>query len=628
VRTVPALVLVIAELVRDGPLGQHVPRSHHPSRHSGHNDHSLPHEQQPLKPKRTPAHLRSEIDAPLVDGDTPPRTGGQSPREVTPEAAEGPQASKRAGQVLTPMRIACLAGLVSLGIACYQLSLPNVLTGVLGYNLGYDDGVYLGVATRLVHGVLPYRDFVFVHPPGIAYLMSPVALIGRIIGTHGSLVIARCVTAVVVGMNAMLAGILVRSAGRVAVAVSSFSLALWPLTVSVDRTLELEPYLVFFCLLGAILVFERGDLAAPRRVFLGGLVFGFAFVVKVWGVLPIAAVLLCCVPRWRRGVLPLALGLALGILVPCLPFLLIAPHAFFHDVIVAQLSRNDVYSGPATPLNSRFFLMSGLGGLSAISISPDFAEVLFALLAIVTVFVFGIGIRHRTRMEWFALASSAIVLLGMFDSPDLYDHYAYFPVAFFVLLIGVCVSRLATRIVSLGTTLWSKLKPASRMAGALSFWAVLLSAVAFFVSQDASYAQAYLSEASNPGAQLASVIPAGACVISDYPVDLIVANRYTPAKAGCPAVVDPYGMWLADDNGTEPHPAGPYNLAFVEEWFQWLKEANYVELRIPFSDFLPWSQYSITWFQQNYRLVAHFHVVYAHGYIDTQKDEYVYKRIG
>ena len=43
----------------------------------------------------------------------------------------------------------------------------------------YDDGVYLGAAIRFVSGVLPYRDFVFVQPPGIVVLMSPVALLGR-----------------------------------------------------------------------------------------------------------------------------------------------------------------------------------------------------------------------------------------------------------------------------------------------------------------------------------------------------------------------------------------------------------------------------------------------------------------
>ena len=49
----------------------------------------------------------------------------------------------------------------------------------------------LGTAIRLVHGVLPYRDYAFVHPPGIALLMTPAALVGRFVGTHDAMAVAR-----------------------------------------------------------------------------------------------------------------------------------------------------------------------------------------------------------------------------------------------------------------------------------------------------------------------------------------------------------------------------------------------------------------------------------------------------
>ena len=47
----------------------------------------------------------------------------------------------------------------------------------------YDDGVYLGAALRLVHGVLPYRDFVLVQPPGLILVMTPVAALAKWTGT-------------------------------------------------------------------------------------------------------------------------------------------------------------------------------------------------------------------------------------------------------------------------------------------------------------------------------------------------------------------------------------------------------------------------------------------------------------
>jgi alpha-1,2-mannosyltransferase len=44
----------------------------------------------------------------------------------------------------------------------YQLTRPGYLLGVTEY----DDGVNFGDALRLVSGVIPYRDFVMVQPPG------------------------------------------------------------------------------------------------------------------------------------------------------------------------------------------------------------------------------------------------------------------------------------------------------------------------------------------------------------------------------------------------------------------------------------------------------------------------------
>ena len=212
------------------------------------------------------------------------------------------------------------AGLVALGIGIYQLSLPNVLSGVLPVTRDYDEGVYVSVSIRLIHGVLPYRDFVFIHPPGIALLMSPLALLGVITGSSASsLIIARVLILVVVAINAVLVGRLVRLIGRVAVAVASFSLALWPLSVAVDRDIELEPYLVLFCLVGALLVFKTDEDPSKRRVFLGGLAFGFAFAVKIWALMPIAAVLLVMLPRWRREGRWLVLGMATAVLLRVYP---------------------------------------------------------------------------------------------------------------------------------------------------------------------------------------------------------------------------------------------------------------------------------------------------------------------
>jgi alpha-1,2-mannosyltransferase len=65
--------------------------------------------------------------------------------------------------------------LLGLGLRLYLLSQPGYLLGVTQY----DDGPYFGSALRLVHGALPYRNFIIVQPPGITLLMTPAALLAQ-----------------------------------------------------------------------------------------------------------------------------------------------------------------------------------------------------------------------------------------------------------------------------------------------------------------------------------------------------------------------------------------------------------------------------------------------------------------
>ena len=82
---------------------------------------------------------------------------------------------------LTPVNLVIIiTTLVAFGLRFYyQSTRPGFLVGVTEY----DDGPYFGSAVRLVHGSMPYRDFVLVQPPGITLLMSPAALLSYLVGT-------------------------------------------------------------------------------------------------------------------------------------------------------------------------------------------------------------------------------------------------------------------------------------------------------------------------------------------------------------------------------------------------------------------------------------------------------------
>jgi hypothetical protein len=64
--------------------------------------------------------------------------------------------------------IVALCAVIAAALDVLQLSRPGYLLGGTP-----DISVYLGTAVRLVHGALPYRDFVLVQPPGSTLLLSP-----------------------------------------------------------------------------------------------------------------------------------------------------------------------------------------------------------------------------------------------------------------------------------------------------------------------------------------------------------------------------------------------------------------------------------------------------------------------
>src|SRR5437763_7129595 len=130
-------------------------------------------------------------------------------------AGGAPAQHTRRGEWLTPVNVAIAAGtLLALGLRLYyQYTRPGFLFGINEY----DDGPYFGSAVRLVHGVLPYRSFVLVQPPGITLLMSPVAGLSYLTGTGWGLAIGRVATMLAGTASGALGGLLVRRRGLVAV---------------------------------------------------------------------------------------------------------------------------------------------------------------------------------------------------------------------------------------------------------------------------------------------------------------------------------------------------------------------------------------------------------------------------
>ncbi len=184
--------------------------------------------------------------------------GDASGRRVVAPRRRGASRSSGRRRWLSPVAL-IITGftVIGLGLRLFLLSRPGYLLGVTQY----DDGPYFGSALRLVHGVLPYRDFIIVQPPGITLLMSPAALLAQVTGTAWGMAAGRLLTVAASAAGIVLVGLLARHRGPLAVALSCGVLAIFPGSLVAAHTVLLEPWVTLFCLIGAVAVLDRDQFA-------------------------------------------------------------------------------------------------------------------------------------------------------------------------------------------------------------------------------------------------------------------------------------------------------------------------------------------------------------------------------
>jgi hypothetical protein len=341
------------------------------------------------------------------------------------------------GDRVTPATVIVILTALALAIRVYLLLRPGFLLGVTEY----DDGSYFGSAVRMADGQLPYRDFVFVQPPGITLLMLPAALLAKVTGTAWGLAIGRILTVAAGAASVPLAGLLVRHRGVLAAAVACGICAVHPDAILASHTVLVEPWLVVFCLIGALALFDGDRLATGRRVVWGGAAFGFAGVIEAWAIVPVIVVLLITA-RVPRRALAFAAGVAAGFVIPALPFIALAPDRFYRNVIIAQIGRRVAAKSVFTLYRIRE--MIGVTDLTHISRTM---VGLFAVLIIVFVIIgmmvaWAILRSPAPPLDWFALGTCA-VMAGLFLwPPQFHPHFIGFLVPFLAMMLALTAARL------------------------------------------------------------------------------------------------------------------------------------------------------------------------------------------
>jgi hypothetical protein len=402
---------------------------------------------------------------------------------------------------------------VLIGAAAYVARLVPVVRGggLRGMN-SYDGSVYYAAAAGLAHGLLPYRDFLFLHPPGIVVALVPFAALGRVIGDPSGIEVATLAWFGIGALNAVLVSRILRPLGVLAALVGGLFYAVFYPAVFIERTPLLEAPAATVTLVALLLLTkapESGPIAI-RAVLLAGGLLGLSAGFKIWGVVVVVAVF-----GWtwvtygaRRGFLLLA-GAAIGATIGCLPFFAAAPESMWRMVVVDQLGR------PRSRLwlGQRLTDMVGLTMLHA-----GLVAVALALAVAVTGCVLAVRSRQGRLAVVVLLASCALLL----STPPWFIHYAGLIAAPAAIMVGAAGGTLISVARSTGTR---ALITALLMAG-LAVVAVPILSVSFGRTFPAG-----------PIAQRAASL--GGCVTADDPRSLIQTNLLQRNfQHGCPLLVD------------------------------------------------------------------------------------------
>lgn len=462
--------------------------------------------------------------------------------DPTPRSAGSAEAQRDHSRDPFVRAVIAACALVAVGLDALQLSRPGYLFGRTA-----DIGVYLSAAAGLVHGILPYRGFVMVQPPGIALLLGPAGLLSGVTGSRDALAAIRLAGVAVAAANVLLVGGLVRHRGRLAALVASGLMALYPAETYALNAGLLDPLVDLLCLAGASLVFAGGRFTgSSRHRLLGGVLLGVALTVKLTAIVPLLAIVAVAIWRTRRRSLPLLAGTALGFAVPSLPFLVASPGGFVRDVLLAQLAR--LPAAGRVPLASRLAEMT-FGGGEGVAIAA--AAIALGLVAAGCLF----QPRRRSDLEWFAVIAAAAVAAVQLVPAQYYPQYAALLAPFWALALGLAAERLVATARARQRARAGRPSPAAppplarRSAGVpdAGFAVALVALLALLAWRStATWGMA----TTDPGPAVDAVVPSQSCTLSDAPALLAPSDRISSDEPGCAAMVDPYGTMLAYSGDT------------------------------------------------------------------------------
>lgn len=407
-----------------------------------------------------------------------------------------------------PLRLGLgLLALLAFGLRVFPFFGPE---GAWSYRVDYDEGVYFAAAGWMAEGLLPWRDFVFVHPPGhlLFLLVTSVWLKGSL-GLTGAFAAARWVAAVIGVVNTLLVGTIVSRIPRAPLGAPLLAAAMYATyseVAQVERGPFIEPVLNLLCLsMTLVLALAEDRERRQRWVLAAGVLAGLAVGVKLWAGLWLIGALFVLASHRERLLFLVSAGLVAGLVV--LPFAAQSPSAFLDQALLFHARR---------PPDGTLAWHERMGQIWSIRhlASPLISMCGLALIAL--------RIETPPRMLRGALVSWGLTLIAFFASAAWWNQYNSHLIASEALVAGLVLTF------------------APRLRPFLMLFAVVM--VGFSIAH--TVRRGNTSDDEHFLIARSKYATSSECVFSFEPSWSIAANRLPPRETG--PLIDSYAVQLIE----------------------------------------------------------------------------------
>lgn len=440
------------------------------------------------------------------------------------QLTEGDQASATTRPGVPSWAWAVMGG--GVGLIAFVVRLVPVLTGggLRGF-YNYDPAVYYAAAVGMAHGLMPYRDFLLLHPPGIPIILLPFAGLGLFTTDAIGMAAARLAMMALGSLTAVIITRILRPVGFIPALIAGLAYAVyWPAVYS-ERSTWLEGPGSFLLAVALWLLLAPPTFLAVRprvAASLAGAALGFACLTKMWLAVPLVVVFAWIAVRrkWRDlGWFTLG-GAGIGALA-LVPFVTAFP-TMLTMVVATQFGRKRG-AGDTT-----FMRLEGLSGLNAVWHGHASVGALI-VVAVAAAFALLAAFSRTGRLPLLVTVAALALLL---TTPTWFRHYPELVAAPLMIClgegVGVALSWVRQR--------WLRVTIGSVLAAALIAHGLALSTE--HVGTRFNGAQLAQVARSHPG-----------CVTTDDPNALIAADLLKQNLAQhCPYVIDlsGYRYYLGD----------------------------------------------------------------------------------